>query len=79
MRSLVDAFTVKALESVKDDSGQAHRAAQRFGIAATAGELAIELGLLPWPKGQLIEDALILFKAWLSGAAEAEQVEIGGR
>ena len=76
VRSLVDAFTVKALESVKDDSGQAHRAAQRFGIAATAGELAIELGLLPWPKGQLIEDALILFKAWLSERGGAEPAEI---
>ena len=77
VRSAVNAFAAKALEGVKDDSGQAHRAAQRFGIIATAGELAIKFGLLPWPEGQLIEDAHILFKAWLRGRGGAEPAEIG--
>jgi uncharacterized protein (DUF927 family) len=53
------------------------RAAQRFGIIAAAGELAISLGLLPWPEGQLIEDTHVLFNAWLDARGGAQPAEIG--
>jgi putative DNA primase/helicase len=77
VRLRVDTFTKETLKDVKGDRGQVVRAAQRFGIIAAAGELAIELGLLPWPEGQPTEDANILFKAWLDERGGAGAVEPG--
>lgn len=34
----------------KAASGQVKRACQRFGLIATAGEKAIDFGVLPWPE-----------------------------
>ena len=78
-RQIVEAFTKKAMGSAKGDQGQASRGAQRFGLIAAAGELAISLGLAPWPEGQCIEDCLVLFERWLedrggAGAAEPRQM-----
>jgi hypothetical protein len=49
------------------DSGQIHRAALRFGAVAAAGELATELGILPWPAGTAKAAALSLFNRWAEG------------
>jgi putative DNA primase/helicase len=42
------------------------RAAKRFALVAAAGELAIEFGVLPWPKGDAKDAALDLFKFWIA-------------
>ena len=46
------------------------RAANRIGLVAVAGELAIQLGVLPWPTGSVNEAAADIFQDW--------QVERGG-
>ena len=63
IRVLVDAFVRSVLSDAKG-AGQAARAAQRFGLIAAAGELAIELGVLPWSKGEAIEAARWAFGQW---------------
>ena len=60
--------------------GQVLRAAQRFALAAAAGEMAIGAGILPWPDGEAEIAARDCFLAWLEtrpagvGAAEDQQV-----
>jgi putative DNA primase/helicase len=45
-------------------SGQVLRAANRIGLVAVAGELAIQLGVLPWPTGSVNEAAADIFRNW---------------
>jgi uncharacterized protein (DUF927 family) len=47
-----------------DDTGQAHRAAVRFGAIAAAGELASKYGVLPWKAGWAAEVAGRMFLRW---------------
>lgn len=64
-RELLAEFVAEARRS--GDSGQIHRAALRFGAVAAAGELATELGVLPWPAGTAKAAALWLFDRWAEG------------
>src|SRR5262245_8192326 len=45
-------------------SGQVLRAANRIGLIAAAGEMAIQLGILPWPTGSINAAAVEAFQAW---------------
>lgn len=45
--------------------GQVSRVAGRFAVVAVAGELAREMGILPWPAGYSNEAARVCFRAWL--------------
>jgi len=58
-------FTTAAVQD--GDTGQIHRGAGRFALVAAAGELAIELGLVPWEKGHAFGMALLLFRQWARG------------
>lgn len=58
-----------------DAAGQVRRVAQRFALAAAAGELATQKGLTGWPQGEADSAARTCFAAWLrargtDGAAE---------
>lgn len=58
-----------------DASGQVRTGAQRFGLAAAAGEMAVSYGVLPWPAGEATRAAAACLRAWIkqrggSGAAE---------
>jgi uncharacterized protein (DUF927 family) len=58
--------------------GQVERGALRFGLDAAAGELAITLGILPWPEGEAMWAAGVCFQAWIetrggTGALEASR------
>lgn len=58
-----------------DAAGQVRRVAQRFALAAAAGELATLKGLTGWPQGEADGAARVCFAAWLrargtDGAAE---------
>ena len=75
VRAKVAAFTEVALANEKDYHGQAGRAAERFGLVAAAGELAVELELLPWSANPTA-DALALFKDWLEGRGGAVPAEV---
>ena len=71
---------LKALPAFSPDQaeGQVRRAGARFALFALAGELAIEYGVTPWPKGSAIDAAQIAFDAWRvgrsSGNSERHQV-----
>lgn len=43
---------------------QENRPATRFALAAFAGELAISIGLLPWPERSALTASLGLFREW---------------
>jgi putative DNA primase/helicase len=45
-------------------SGQVLRAANRIGLVAVAGELAVQLGVLPWPTGAVNGAAAEIFRNW---------------
>lgn len=69
IRQFVDANVTDAMD------GQVQRAARRFGLIGAAGELAASFGVLPWPEGEAMGSAAIMFRAWLdrrgtSGSAE---------
>ena len=62
--------------------GQVLRAARRFGLVAAAGELAAALDILPWPRGEAIAAAGVMFKAWIGrrgGTGSAEDRNILSR
>lgn len=46
-------------------TGQVGRVARRFGLVAAAGELCIELGILPWPEGEAFEGCRKCFQSWI--------------
>lgn len=49
-----------------DVDGQVRRVAYRFGLAAVAGELAIQYGVLPWKDGAAYQAAGRCFRDWLA-------------
>ena len=69
-------FVAEVLAGLTEPDGQAERAAGRFALIAAAGELGVQWGVLPWPKGEAIAAARACFGDWLEargggGAAEA--------
>jgi uncharacterized protein (DUF927 family) len=75
VRERVDVFVQSALRDVKEHHGQAARVAQRFGLVCAAGELGVQLGVLPWDQSDPLNDTTELFKVWLEergGAAPYE-------
>jgi putative DNA primase/helicase len=57
-------------------SGQVKRVCERFGIAAAAGELAIALGIVPWPKGEAVKAAAVCFRAWIDARGGLDAAEV---
>jgi putative DNA primase/helicase len=55
--------------------GQIERVAQRLGLFAAAGELAIALDVVPWPAGEARNAAAWAFRAWLDNRGGAEPGE----
>jgi uncharacterized protein (DUF927 family) len=56
--------------------GQVSRVARRFGTIAAAGELATELGILPWPEGEAERAAARCFADWLQARGGAGPAEL---
>ncbi|WP_339505286.1 DUF927 domain-containing protein [Pseudomonas sp. RL_105y_Pfl2_101] len=73
LRRTLEAFVAKALPA--SASGQAHRAAARFGLAAAAGELATALGITGWPDGTATTAARVCLSAWLNERGGAGNLE----
>jgi putative DNA primase/helicase len=59
-------------------SGQVLRAANRIGLVAVAGELAIQLRILPWPTGSVNEATADAFRAWYADRGGNDPAEIRG-
>jgi putative DNA primase/helicase len=61
-----------------DAEAQAREVARRFALVATAGELATEWGVLPWPEGEATRAAEVMMSAWLAsrgGAGAGEDAD----
>jgi putative DNA primase/helicase len=69
IRKGIDAFA--SLHLPENATGQAWRAASRFGLIATAGEMASKLGVLPWPEGEASRAVAVLLHQWLAGRGGA--------
>jgi putative DNA primase/helicase len=57
-------------------NGQVLRAARAFALVGAAGELAIQLGVLPWPPGGVATATEELFSAWRRNRGD-DPAEIG--
>jgi uncharacterized protein (DUF927 family) len=56
--------------------GQVHRAAQRLGLIAAAGELATALEIVPWRAGEAREAAALALSQWIDGRGGTEPAEV---
>lgn len=57
-------------------TGQVLRVADRFGLVAAAGELAIGLGVLPWQSGTVTIAAKAMFDAWHADRGGNDPAEV---
>ncbi|RMO24123.1 DUF927 domain-containing protein [Pseudomonas savastanoi] len=64
LRRTLEGFITQSLPA--SASGQAHRAAARFGLAAAAGELATAMGITGWPDGTATTAARVCLNAWMN-------------
>lgn len=76
-----DEMTARVLEWVEayapGGSDQVHRVGRRFALVAVVGELAIDLGILPWAPGDADEGARRCFAAWRESFEErAEEKDL---
>jgi putative DNA primase/helicase len=63
--------TFSAMQVPAGANGQVARAARRFGLIAAAGEVAVDLAILPWPKGEATAACAAMFQQWLMGRGGA--------
>jgi putative DNA primase/helicase len=59
-------------------TGQEARAVASFAVAALAGELAIEFGILPWPSSTASAGLVEMYGAWIGhrGKGQSEELKI---
>jgi putative DNA primase/helicase len=69
----VESFVAEHAPASAD--GQVTRAARRFALVAAAGELAVRLGILPWPQGEAERGAAACFADWIDGRGGIEPAE----
>ncbi|WP_338484574.1 DUF927 domain-containing protein [Pseudomonas trivialis] len=73
VRRTVEQFITQNLPA--SASGQAQRAALRFGLAAAAGELATAFGVTGWPDGTATTAARVCLHVWLAERGGAGNFE----
>ncbi|WP_219093134.1 DUF927 domain-containing protein [Pseudomonas sp. UMAB-40] len=73
LRHTLEGFIAQSLPA--SASGQAHRAAARFGLAAAAGELATAMGITGWPDGTATTAARVCLNAWMNERGGAGNFE----
>jgi uncharacterized protein (DUF927 family) len=73
VRRTLDQFITQNLPATA--SGQAQRAALRFGLAAAAGELATAFGVTGWPDGTATTAARVCLHGWLAERGGAGNLE----
>jgi putative DNA primase/helicase len=71
------AFIARFVEQscAKEADGQVSRVAQRFGLIAAAGELAITARVVPWKRGEVREICKQLFAEWVAARGTAGPIE----
>jgi len=73
LRRTLEGFITQSLPA--SASGQAYRAAARFGLAAAAGELATAMGITGWPDGTATTAARVCLNAWMNERGGAGNFE----
>ncbi|ROL71018.1 DNA/RNA helicase, superfamily II protein [Pseudomonas chlororaphis] len=73
VRRTLEQFIIQNLPATA--SGQAQRAALRFGLAAAAGELATAFGVTGWPDGTATTAARVCLHGWLAERGGAGNLE----
>lgn len=73
VRGLVGEFVLAQVPARAD--GQVDRAAQRLGLIAAAGEMAIKLGVTPWRAGEASSAAAWALAQWISQRGGTEPAE----
>ena len=73
VRGLVGEFVSAHVPPGAD--GQVDRAAQRLGLIAAAGELAISFGVTPWREGEAMAAAAWALEQWISQRGGTEPAE----
>jgi putative DNA primase/helicase len=74
VRGMVATFIEMVAPAGSD--GQVHRAAQRLGLIAAAGELATALELVPWQVGKAREAAAWALAQWIDRRGGTEPAEV---
>jgi putative DNA primase/helicase len=74
VRGMVATFIEMGVTAGSD--GQVHRAAQRLGLIAAAGELATALEIVPWRAGEAREAAALALSQWIDGRGGTEPAEV---
>ena len=74
IRAMVAEFLATHVRSGAD--GQVIRAAERLGLVAAAGELAIEFGLTGWDEGEARDAAAWALNQWIENRGGAEAAEV---
>jgi putative DNA primase/helicase len=69
-----DAFRTLVAGDVQ--SGQILRTANRLGLIAAAGELAIQFGILPWAEGSVTKGVAEAFQSWHADRGGNDPTEI---
>ncbi len=73
-RDFVAKFTGQVCPQHAD--GQVVRVAQRFGLIAAAGEMAIAAGIVPWKRGEPSRACKQLFAEWIAARGTSGPIEI---
>jgi uncharacterized protein (DUF927 family) len=73
VRALISNFVGATIPGAAD--GQVERAAQRFGLVAAAGELAVRFGIVPWPPDAARNAAAWALERWIEHRGGTEPAE----
>lgn len=74
-RQRIECINADLLADHSDADGQVQRAAQRFGLIAATGEMAISWQLLPWDAGTAQDSAREMFRLWLGQRGGTQAAE----
>lgn len=72
LNSTIEAFKAIHLEALKHKkvSGQVHRVLAYFALHVAVGEYCIQIGILPWEAGTVINAYDAIFREWLSNRGD---------
>jgi putative DNA primase/helicase len=73
-KAFIERFVAQAC--AKDADGQVSRVAQRFGLIAAAGEMAISAGIVRWGRGEARAACKRLFEEWIAVRRTSGPIEI---
>lgn len=75
IRKAVSQFMTQALAKQTNVSEQVERVAEKFGLIAVAGELAISFGIVPWAEGEARAAAARFLDQWISARGGTKPFE----